>query len=410
MALLRRRRAKAALVAAMLGLSACSGRISGEAALTPPPEAPATDTGIPPLPATTSPVADSLPTTSPPAPPPVTAPAPPPPVVTPGPEGLLPGYYGPAIRDLQERLAALKYDPGARNGRYGPATALAVMAFQKVTGKARTGKATPDVLAALATATDPPPMLPDGGPTRVEVDFARQVLLYWRDGALVRILPVSTGNGRRYCDEGQCGMAVTPSGSFRIERRILGLHKSHLGVLYNPLFFSGGYAIHGSPSVPAGPASHGCVRIPMHTSRWFYDNVPNHTPVYLIGGKNPAVPLGPYVPPPQPEPASPPAEPAPAPQPAPAPPDQTPAPAPEPAPQPAPQPAPEPAPEPEPEPAPSPAPAPPLPSPGPARLEPGPARARVSHEPGSEPDSCGNLQRNSGMTFSAKSWRVVSSG
>ena len=333
----------------MLGLSACSRHMSGEAALTPPPEAPAVDAGIPLPPATTSttsPVTDRPPATSPPARPLVTAP--PPPVVTPGPEGLLPGYYGPAIQDLQERLVALKYDPGPRNGRYGTPTALAVMAFQKVTGRPRTGKATADVLAALATATDPAPMLPDGGPTRVEVDFARQVLLYWRDGALVRILPVSTGHGRRYCDEGQCGMAVTPSGSFRIEWRVLGVRKSHLGVLYNPLYFSGGYAIHGSPSVPAGPASHGCVRIPMHTSRWFYDNVPNHTPVYLIGGKNPAVPLGPYVPPPRPEPAPPPAEPAPAP-----------APAPEPAPQPAPEP------EPEPEPAPTPAPAPPLPSPGP---------------------------------------------
>ena len=338
-------RAKAALVVAALGLAACSSGVSGEAALTPAGEPPAAvDPGTTPLSGDAGPIPSSAPPVAlapaaPPAPPVTTPPAP---VTTPGPEGLLPGSYGPAIRELQDRLVALKYDPGAKNGQYGRPTALAVMAFQKLTGRPRTGKATPDVLAALATASDPPPMLPDGGPTRVEVDFARQVLLYWRDGALVRILPVSTGNGRRYCDEGQCGMAVTPSGSFRIERRILGLHKSHLGVLYNPLFFSGGYAIHGSPSVPAGPASHGCVRIPMHTSRWFYDNVPNHTPVYLIGGKNPAVPLGPYVPPPQPEPASPPAEPAPAPQPAP-----------------------EPTPEPEPEPAPSPAPAPPLPSPGP---------------------------------------------
>jgi peptidoglycan hydrolase-like protein with peptidoglycan-binding domain len=347
----------------MLGLSACSGHISGEAALTPPPEPPAVDAGAPPPPVVTPPVADSPPTTGPPARPPVTAP---PPVVTPGPEGLLPGYYGPAIRDLQARLAALKYDPGARNGRYGSPTALAVMAFQKVTGRPRTGKATPDVLAALAAATDPAPMLPDGGPTRVEVDFARQVLLYWRDGALVRILPVSTGHGRRYCAEGRCGMAVTPSGSFRIERRIRGVRKSDLGVLYNPLYFWGGYAIHGSPSVPAGPASHGCVRIPMHTSLWFYDNVPNRTPVYLIGGKNPAVPLGPDVPAPPPEPAPPPAEPTPAPAPAPEP-TPTPAPAPEPAPAPGPAPAPEPAPQPtpEPEPEPEPAPAPPLPSPGP---------------------------------------------
>jgi len=29
------------------------------------------------------------------------------------------------------------------------------------------------------------------------------------------------------------------------------------------MYFTGGYAIHGTPSVPPYPASHGCVRIPM---------------------------------------------------------------------------------------------------------------------------------------------------
>jgi lipoprotein-anchoring transpeptidase ErfK/SrfK len=188
------------------------------------------------------------------------------------------------------------------------------MAFQKANGMPRTGQATQAVLDALAVASDPAPMLPEGGATRIEVDFARQILLYWRDGALVKILPVSTGNGKRYCEGGECGVAVTPSGSFRIERRIKGLRRSRLGILHNPLYFKGGYAIHGSPSVPAGPASHGCVRVPIHSSAWLFDNVPNGTPVYLIGGKNPAVPF----PPPAPAPA-PAAEPAPAPAPEPTP-------------------------------------------------------------------------------------------
>jgi lipoprotein-anchoring transpeptidase ErfK/SrfK len=354
MATLRGRWAKTALVVAVLGLAACSDPLSGQPALTTPREPAPVDAGIPPLPVTTLPVVETPPTSSPPPAPPVTAPPPPPPVTTPGPEGLLPGSHGPAIRDLQERLVALKYDPGARNGQYGRTTSLAVMAFQKLTGMSRTGNATPDVLAALAAATDPAPMLPDGGPTRVEVDLARQVLVYWRDATLVRILPVSTGNGRRYCAEGQCGVAVTPSGSFRIERRIRGVRKSHLGVLFNPLYFVGGYAIHGSPSVPAAPASHGCVRIPMHTSAWFYDNVANRTPVYLIGGKNPAVPLPPDSPAPPPEP-----KPAPPPEPTP-----TPASAPEPTPAPVPAPTPEPEPEPTPAPAPDPVPTPPGPLPG----------------------------------------------
>jgi peptidoglycan hydrolase-like protein with peptidoglycan-binding domain len=218
---------------------------------------------------------------------------------------LLPGMQGEPVRALQQRLVALHYDPGAIDGRYGGGLTSAVMAFQKVAGILRNGRATVDVLAAIAAATDPAPLLPDGGATRIEVDLRRQVLFFWKDGALARIIPVSTGNGKKYCAEGICGVAVTPSGSFRVERRIKGQRKSYLGLLYDPLYFYGGYAIHGSPSVPGYPASHGCVRIPMHVSRWMFDNVENRTPVYLIGGRRPATPLPPDPPPGQPAPAQP---------------------------------------------------------------------------------------------------------
>lgn len=221
---------------------------------------------------------------------------------------LLPGMQGEPVRALQQRLVALHYDPGPVDGRYGGGLTSAVMAFQKVAGMPRNGRATVDVLAAVAAATDPAPLLPDGGPTRIEVDFKRQVLFFYKDGVLQRIIPVSTGNGKKYCEDGICGVAVTPSGSFRIERRIKGKRKSYLGLLYDPLYFYGGFAIHGSPSVPGYPASHGCVRIPMHVSRWMFDNAPNRTPVYLIGGKRPATPLPPEPPPGQPAPAQPPSD------------------------------------------------------------------------------------------------------
>jgi lipoprotein-anchoring transpeptidase ErfK/SrfK len=112
--------------------------------------------------------------------------------------------------------------------------------------------------------------------------MARQVLFVWDAGQLVRILPVSTGSGKAYCEHGNCGVAVTPLGEFRVERRIPGLHRSPLGVLYDPLFFHDGFAIHGSPSIPAYPASHGCVRIPVSSSRWLYDHVADGTPVHLV--------------------------------------------------------------------------------------------------------------------------------
>ena len=293
---------------------------------------------------------------------------------------LLPGMQGDAVRALQQRLVALHYDPGPVDGRYGGGLTSAVMAFQKVTGRPRNGRATLDVLAAIAAATDPAPLLPDGGPTRIEVDFKRQVLFFWKDGALLRILPVSTGNGKRYCAEGICGVAVTPSGSFRIERRIKGKRKSYLGLLYDPLYFYGGFAIHGSPSVPGYPASHGCVRIPMHVSRWMFDAVPNRAPVYLIGGKRPATPLPPEPPPPPPQPAS--AQPTPgqAPAEAPPPPDQQPT-------------------------APPPEDGPPSPRPRTGRR-----RSRHRRPPPADWGAAGAAQRNWGITRSARSVKLVRSG
>ena len=42
-------------------------------------------------------------------------------------------------------------------------------------------------------------------------------------------------------------------------------------------------AIHGAHSVPAGPASHGCVRIPMNAAEWFPSKVGVGTAVYVLG-------------------------------------------------------------------------------------------------------------------------------
>lgn len=201
------------------------------------------------------------------------------------------GANGEAVRALEQALADRHFDPGKVDGLYDGSTVHAVMAFQKTHGLERTGRASAEVQQRVQTAGDPEAMLPAGGANRVEVDLKRQILMLYKDGSLYRILSVSTGNNKRYCVEGSCATAVTPGGSFKISRRIKGLRVSRLGKLYNPLYFNGGIAIHGAPSVPGYPASHGCVRIPMHTSAWFYDTVPNGTPVYVLGGKRAPVPF-----------------------------------------------------------------------------------------------------------------------
>jgi peptidoglycan hydrolase-like protein with peptidoglycan-binding domain len=212
-----------------------------------------------------------------------------PPIVAPA--GLGEGSRGPQVQELESRLAAQKYDPGKVDGYFDSSTFHAVMAFQKVHGLARTGRATDNVLNLIGTVGAPGPLLPAGGATRIEVDLPRQVLQLYKDGALYKVVDVSTGSGKRYCVEGECAMAVTPGGSYKVFFRRTGVRISKLGKLYNPLYFNGGIAIHGAPSVPGYPASHGCVRIPMYVSTWFPGAVPNGTPVYVIGGSKAAVPF-----------------------------------------------------------------------------------------------------------------------
>ena len=119
------------------------------------------------------------------------------------------------------------------------------------------------------------------GTTRVEVDISQQRLYIYKGGTLYRSIHVSTGSGKRYCTKGKCGTAHTPRGRFRIYNRINGWRTSYLGRLFNPLYFSGGYAIHGAASVPNYPASHGCVRVTMANARWLPRAIPNGASVWV---------------------------------------------------------------------------------------------------------------------------------
>ena len=219
-----------------------------------------------------------------------------------------------SLLELQQRLADLGYDIGTPDGFGGWRTYYAISAFQRVEGLSRNGEDNAEVREALASATTPGPMVPGGESTRVEIDLTRQVLFLWQGGALARILPVSTGNGEYYCVEGDCDTAITPTGTFRIGRKARGLEVSRLGELYDPMYFYGGIAIHGSPSIPGYPASHGCVRVPMYASPTLFDQVPAGTAVYVVGDGPPAaevppppddpipVPTPPVLPEPEPDP------------------------------------------------------------------------------------------------------------
>ncbi|MCB1719100.1 MAG: murein L,D-transpeptidase [Candidatus Competibacteraceae bacterium] len=189
------------------------------------------------------------------------------------------------ISHVQQRLLELGFAPGPVDGIAGPAFHDALIAFQKLNNLPRDGQLSEAVQAALATPARPVASLAQPG-YHVEADLARQLLTVYNNGRIVRILPISSGNGEAYKNKsGRTVQANTPTGLFRFVRRIRGIHKSYLGELYNPVFFtSSGYAVHGSRQVPPYPASHGCIRIPIRDSAWFLNTIPLGTP-FLISAE-----------------------------------------------------------------------------------------------------------------------------
>ncbi len=175
-------------------------------------------------------------------------------------ESLRPGDQGAAVADLQRRLETIGYWVGPIDGRYTLLTQQAVMAFQKTWGLERTGVADAGTLAATAFAPRPRPRSTSG--TVFEVDKARQLVLWAKDGRTVWVFNTSTGTEQPYWHDGRRYLADTPPGRFRITRQYDGVRDGALGRLYRPKYFHpDGIAFHGSPSVPGQPASHGCVRL-----------------------------------------------------------------------------------------------------------------------------------------------------
>src|SRR5262245_6980971 len=105
----------------------------------------------------------------------------------------------------------------------------------------------------------------------VDINLSSQQATYYRNGKKVLSFHISSGKrGWR-----------TPTGSYRIYRKLRGWHRSRLGLMWHPAYFTGGYAIHGSRNVPGYPASHGCVRVVMARMAWLTPNLPIGSSVRL---------------------------------------------------------------------------------------------------------------------------------
>jgi lipoprotein-anchoring transpeptidase ErfK/SrfK len=174
------------------------------------------------------------------------------------------GMVGSDVARLTARLSTLGYAV-ARSRTYTQSTLDAVMAFQKLNGLERDGVCGARTSAALATPRGA--RVGAGAGDRIVVDLSDQVLLVVRDGRIRRIVNASTGRPDLPDGRGE----ATPTGTFRVQRKVAGTDVGELGPMYWPSYFHGGIAVHGSPSVPGSPASHGCVRIPMQLARSVFD-------------------------------------------------------------------------------------------------------------------------------------------
>lgn len=191
------------------------------------------------------------------------------------------GDEGPAVADLQQRLAAAGYWLGGQDGKYGPLTAQAVMALQKVHELPRDGVYGPGTRSVLESGPARPTPRSGSG-LAVEVDKARQVVLLVRDGGVEWIFNTSTGTEQLYTYEGQPYLADTPVGSFSITREVDGVRDGPLGRLYRPKYFHpDGIAVHGAANVPAYPASHGCVRVTNAAMDFLWPQLPIGTSVLV---------------------------------------------------------------------------------------------------------------------------------
>ncbi len=200
-----------------------------------------------------------------------------------------PGLTGDDVTRLQQRLKDLGYDPGPIDGQFGPATQMAVWAYQKLvlglTGTDITGKVTPDTWDKIEQPENIRPLRPNATSTHLEVYLPSQTAVLFMDNKPRLITHISTGTGQQWCENGYCSTAITPGGVYKFGRRVDGWDDSVLGQLFNPVYFNYGVAVHGAYNVPLYPASHACVRIPMHIAEYFPSLVKRGDDVFVFDGK-----------------------------------------------------------------------------------------------------------------------------
>ena len=196
------------------------------------------------------------------------------------------GAKGTAVLALQQRLVALGYWNGKTDGKFGATTQQAVFALQKTAGISRDGVVGPKTQKALDQGVRPQARSKAGTGHLIEINLAKQLLMVVDNGQVTQVFNTSTGSNENYEHEGETYLADTPTGRFKVGRQIDGWRHGPLGPLWRPKYFNGGIAVHGAPSVPPYPASHGCARVSIAAMNWLWANnkVPLKTKIWVYSG------------------------------------------------------------------------------------------------------------------------------
>ena len=189
------------------------------------------------------------------------------------------------IMHAQVRLAGLGFEVGAADGVVGPMTARGMCGYEFIS-KLHAGLGTMSRheyhklmrTHKLRRAAQPEKRY-------LAVSTRCQVLYDVRHHHYQRIIPASTGHAGKD-SLGRPSFATRP-GRWYIRPKIDGWQESNQysgGMMYRPMYFSGGEAIHGEASastVLPYYASHGCVRVFMQDQDRLWRESPIGTVVYV---------------------------------------------------------------------------------------------------------------------------------
>ena len=174
------------------------------------------------------------------------------------------GSAGPSVLALNEALARLHIALGSVDSSFGLDTRDAVVAFQKLHELPRTGSVDARFWRVLSTSGAPQARYPGD---HIEVSKPLQVLLVVRGGRVILVSHVSTG-----------ATGNTPVGRWHVYSKVPGWLPDGM---FDSSFFLRGFAIHGYPTVPFYPGSHGCVRVPVWLAPRVYSYDPPGSTIYI---------------------------------------------------------------------------------------------------------------------------------